>query len=188
MANPNTTVAVANRENLALALGNGLNMTSVQWTFNDLVNAAAAVTSGTAFTSNLFISPNTPPFNVAGPTLAFGQGSVVLYLRVKHFASFTGGNLSGMTVSIGKVGGAANFFGAATLNVFQAPADGTLLEVTAIPMGQLSSVTPTITFTPTGDKVSAATSGGLAVDIIWAQVTTPAQYVANNVVVNSSPL
>ena len=29
---------------------------------------------------------------------------------------------------------------------------------------------------------------GLAVDIIWAQVTTPAQYVANNVVVNSSPL
>jgi len=188
MANPNTTIAVGQRENLALALGNGINMTSVQWTYTDLVNAFTGVASGTAATSNLFIAPNTPPFNVAGPTLGFGRGSVVLYLRVKHYASFTGGSLTGMTVSIGKVGGATNYFGSASLNVFQAPNDYTLLEVTGISMGQIGSVTPTITFTPVGDTVANCTAGGLAVDIIWAQVTTPSQYIANQVVVNSSPL
>jgi len=185
----NTTTAVGQRENLAIALGNGLFMTSIQWTYKDLQNAflAASYGSGVAGTSNLFISPNTPPYNVAGPTLTFGQGSVVLYLRVKQYASFTGGSLTGMTVGIGK-GSSNNFFNLTPFNVFQAVGDTTLQETTGIPMGQLSSVTPTITFTPTGDLLSNCTAGGLAVDIIWAGVTTPAQYVANQQIVNTSPL
>jgi hypothetical protein len=183
----NNSTACGQRENLGLALGNGINLTSVQWNFTDLKNVFTGVASGTAGTSNLFVGGSSPPFNVAGPTLALGQGSIPLYIRVKHFIAFSGGTLSALTVEVGKLGGATNFFTTA-FNIFQAVADGTLQEVVGITAGQLSSITPTITFRPTGDALANITAGGVAIDILWAQVTTPSQYVANNVVVNSSPL
>jgi hypothetical protein len=55
-------------------------------------------------------------------------------------------------------------------------------------MGQLTSVTPTVTFTPTGDKLANCTAGVLNIDMSVAVVTTPAQYIANNTVINSSVL
>ena len=101
-----------------------------------------------------------------------GQGSLVLYVRVKHLTSFAGGNLTAMKVRVGKSGGTTNFF-TNDFDVFQAPADGTLLEVSDPPAGQLSAMTLTATFTPTGDNCSAATAGLVAIDIFSLNITTP---------------
>src|ERR1035441_8648488 len=102
MANPNTLIPNGNREGYGLNLGGGLNLTSVRWTFNDLKNAGAGVGSGVAFTSNLFIAPSTPPYGLAGPTLSFGKGAIILYARIKHSVAFSGGSISGLTASVGK--------------------------------------------------------------------------------------
>lgn len=185
MANPNTLIPNGSRENYGIALGNGINLTSVQWTFQDLKNAAAGVASGVAFTSNLFIAPSTPPFGVAGPTLSFGAGAVVLYTRIKHSVAFSGGAISGLTASVGKSGSLTLLTTA--LNCFAAVSDTALVEVFSPLLGQLSSVTPTITWTPTGDALANLTAGVLNVDILWAQVTTP-NYVANGVTLNTAPL
>jgi hypothetical protein len=119
--------------------------------------------------------------------MTFPQGSFLLYMRVKHSTSFTGGSLTGMTVSVGKSGGTTNFF-TQPFNVFQAVADTTIQETFAQPMGQLSAVTPQVTFTPTGDTLAHCTAGVLNIDVAMFRVTTPSQYVANNIVLNSSVL
>ena len=40
MANPNSLINAGSRENYGIALGNGINLTSVQWTYNDLKTAS----------------------------------------------------------------------------------------------------------------------------------------------------
>jgi len=105
-----------------------------------------------ANTFNLYNQLYGPPYNQS-VAMTIPQGSFILYTRVKASTPFTGGSLSAMTVSLGKSGSANNFFTQA-YNVFQAVADGTLQETFAQPNGQLSSYTPTVTFTPTGDTLA----------------------------------
>ena len=172
------------QQGLATNLGGAIQFWSFQFTYSDLAGNAAA--SGVAATLNLYNTLSGPPYNTT-TAMTFPQGSFIIYTRVKHSTPFTGGSISAMTVSVGKSGGAVNFFTQA-FNVFQSVADGTLQETFAQPMGQLSATTPTVTFTPTGDKVANCTAGVLNIDIAVAMVTTPAQYTANNIVLNSSVL
>ena len=172
------------QQGLATNLGGAIQFWSFQFTYNDLTSQTSA--SGVAATLNLYNALSGPPYNTS-VAFTLGQGSFILYTRVKHSTPFTGGSLTGMTVSVGKSSGAANFFTQA-FNVFQSVADGTLQETFAQPMGQLTSVTPTVTFTPTGDKLANCTAGVLNIDMAVAVVTTPAQYIANNIVINSSVL
>lgn len=104
----------------------------------------------------------------------YPQGSVIVYIRVKHSVAFAGGSLTAMKVRVGKSTGVAttDFF-VADFDIFQAVADGTLKETWATSMGQLSACAVTATFTPTGDSVSAATAGQVAIDVIVFPVTTP---------------
>ncbi len=140
---------------------------SYQFTFNDL---AAIVGSGVK-TVNLYNLLSGPPYNTSVAE-AWARGSIVLYIRVKHSVVFAGGSLTGLLMRVGKSGGATNFF-TPDYNLFAAVADGTLQETFDTPMGQLSAVTPTVTFTPTGDSLSVATAGVVNIDVLMALVTTP---------------
>jgi len=156
------------RQGLATGLGSLVNFWSYQFTFNDFANLAGG--SGVAATLNLFNLLSGPPYNTS-IALVYKQGSVILYIRVKHSVAFSGGGLTGLTVSVGKTGGATNFFTPA-FNIFQAVADGTLQETYSPAMGQLSAVTPTVTFTPTGAALQAITAGVVNIDVLLAEVTT----------------
>lgn len=154
------------RQGLATNLGGGVCLDSFQFTFTDLQGTSGAG----AKTFNLYNILSGPPYYTSIAT-TFPQGSMIMEMRVKHSVAFSGGSLTGMTVSVGKTGGAVNFFTPA-FNVFQAVADGTLQETFAIPMGQLSPVTPTVTFTPTGDTCANCTAGVVNIDVLWCKVTT----------------
>jgi hypothetical protein len=172
------------QQGLAGNLGGSIQFWSFQFNYLDLQGTTTA--SGVAYTFNLYNQLSGPPYNTS-VAMTIPQGSFILYTRVKHSTPFTGGSLTGMTVSVGKLGAANNFFTQA-FNVFQAVADGTLQETFAQPNGQLSTYTPTVTFTPTGDTLAHCTAGVLNIDVAIFPVTTPAQYVANNIVLNSSVL
>lgn len=172
------------QQGLAGNLGGTIQFWSIQFTYVDLQGTSTA--SGVANTFNLYNQLYGPPYNQS-VAMTIPQGSFILYTRVKASTPFAGGSLSAMTVSLGKSGSANNFFTQA-YDVFQAVADGTLQETFAQPNGQLSSYTPTVTFTPTGDTLAHCTAGVLNIDIALFLTTTPAQYIANQIVINSSVL
>lgn len=155
------------KQGLATGLGSMIVFNSYQFTFNDL-----AATSGSGVkTLNLFNKLSGPPYNTSIAE-DWARGSIALYIRVKHSVVFAGGSLTGLLMRVGKSGGATNFF-TADFNLFTAVADGNLQETVDIAMGQLSAITPTITFTPTGDSLSAATAGVVNIDVLMALVSTP---------------
>jgi len=172
------------QQGLAGNLGGAIQFWSFQFTYLDLQSTATA--SGVAYTFNLYNQLSGPPYNTS-IALTIPQGSFLLYTRVKHSTPFTGGSLTGMTVSMGKLGFANNFFTQA-FNVFQAVADGTLQETFAQPNGGLAAYTPTVTFTPTADTLAHCTAGVVNIDVALFLMTTPAQYIANGIVLNSSVL
>lgn len=170
-------------QGLAGNLGGDLACISVQFTYLDLQQ----LTSGSgAKTLNLFNILTGPPYNTSKP-LTFPQGSMPVFVRVKHSVAFAGGSLSGMTVSVGKTTGAATTQYTTAFNIFQAVADTTLQETANPTNGQLSAVTPTVTFTPTGDNCSAATAGVVNIDFLYYNMTTVGQ-VSNGVQVSPNPL
>jgi hypothetical protein len=156
------------RQGLATGLGSLVQFWSFQFTFNDFALLTGA--SGAAATLNLFNILSGPPYNTS-TAWALHVGSIVLYVRVKHSVAFSGGGLTGLVVSVGKSGGSNSFF-SPNFNIFQAVADGTLQETFATAMGQLSSVTPTVTFTPTGAALQSITAGVVNIDVLVADVTT----------------
>src|SRR5262252_1185393 len=129
-----------------------------------------AVGAGPQMRGYSISASGTSDLTTAGATQAITldtlyQGSVVLYVRIKHSTAFSGGGLTALTVSVGKSGGSATFF-APAFNIFQAVADGTLQEnVATNGMGQLSAVTIQANFTATGANLSAITAGTVQIDI-----------------------
>ena len=102
------------------------------------------------------------------------QGSVLLYIRVKHSVAFVGTSLTGLTLTVGKVGGTVTTFVSTPFEMCSAAvADGTLSETWTPAMGQLSAVSPTITFTPTGAYCSVCTAGIVNIDVLYAPALTP---------------
>jgi hypothetical protein len=152
------------RQGLATGLGSLVQFWSFQFTYADLT------TAGLTQTLNLYNILSGPPYNTS-IALALKQGSVVLYIRVKHSVAFSGTGITAMKLRVGKSGGVTNFF-TPDFDVFQAVADGTLQETALVPMGQLSGVTPTVTFTSVGGNVNAATAGVVNIDVLLAEVTT----------------
>jgi hypothetical protein len=152
------------RQGLATGLGSLVQFWSYQFTYADLT------TAGLTQTLNLYNILSGPPYNTS-IALALKQGSVILYIRVKHSVAFSGTGITAMKLRVGKSGGATNFF-TPDFDVFQAVADGTLQETALVPMGQLSGVTPTVTFTSVGGNVNAATAGVVNIDVLIAEVTT----------------
>ena len=157
---------MAQRQGLATNLGGNLQLWSFQFTWNDLVG-----TAGLTKTQNLFDLLSGPPYNTS-TAWQIPQGSVALYLRVKASVAFAGTSITSLKARVGKSGGATNFF----TNDFELTttvADGTLQETFSLPLGQLSAVTPTVTFTAVGANMTALTAGVVNFDLLLVPVTTP---------------
>ena len=154
------------RQGLANNFGGAIQGWSFQITAADL-----QLTSGAgAQTMNLYNLSGGPPYNALIP-FTIPAGSFIAYLRLKHSVAFSGGTLSGMTASLGKLGALTQF--STAFNIFQAAADAALYESASPTMGQLSEVTPLVTFTPTGDTCANCKAGVLNIDIFYFPVTTP---------------
>jgi hypothetical protein len=120
------------RQGLATGLGSLVQFWSYQFTYADLT------TAGLTQTLNLYNILSGPPYNTS-IALALKQGSVILYIRVKHSVAFSGTGITAMKLRVGKSGGATNFF-TPDFDVFQAVADGTLQETALVPMGRLAAM------------------------------------------------
>ena len=109
--------------------------------------------------------------------LVIPQGYAFLVIRMIAKTLFAGGALSALTASLGTVAGttttilaAQDVFGATagTVTVVAATAIATLNGITSLP-----ALTPTITFTPTGDSLSNATAGQVDVEFVYINPSTP---------------
>ena len=167
---------MATRQGLATNLGGNLQMWSFQFTWNDLVAVA-----NTTKLLDLFDILTGPPYNTS-TAWTIPQGSVLLYARVKASTAWAGTAITSVKVRMGKSGGATNFF-TPDYELPTAVADGTLQETFNLPLGQLSAVTPTVTFTTVGANMTALTAGVVNIDILLVPVTTPTTtpYSSNNV-------
>ena len=127
---------------------------SYQYTFTDL--------NGTTGTGVQTFTMDTLP-----------QGSVILYVRVKHSVAFACSGTSTITPSVGK--SAALTYFSTGLDVCQAVADTTLAETYATAMSKLSAMTLLLTFTPgtIGATLASATAGVVNIDILYAPALTP---------------
>ena len=158
---------MATRQGLATNLGGNLQFWSFQFTWNDF----AAYTANLAHTFNLYDILTGPPYNTS-TAWTIPQGSVVLYIRVKASTAWAGTSITSVKVRVGKSGAATNFF-TGDYELTTTVADGTLQETFALPLGQLSAATPTITFTAVGGYLSAMTAGVVNIDMLLVPVTTP---------------
>lgn len=156
------------RTNLVPQFGQVVQFMSYQFGSADLTAAA------TTQTITLLANPASNVSGITGgsPNLTLNQGSLILYIRIKHSVAFAGTSWTACTVSVGKSGGATNYF-APAFNIFQAVADGTLQETVMPPMGQLSACTLTVTFTSTGGNLNVCTAGTVNIDILALPVSTP---------------
>lgn len=126
-------------------------------TFSDLT------TAGSAQTLNL----PTLGAGFGGSTPTVPVATMIMFVRIKHTTAFSGGGLSGMTVSVGSSAGSATTF-AAAFNVFQAVANTTFQAAAASNLAATYAAdTITVTFTATGGNVNAATAGSVNVDIFF---------------------
>jgi hypothetical protein len=103
---------------------------------------------------------------------ALGQGSVILYMRVKHSTAFRGTAISALTINVTNSATTQNKF-TTNFDIYQAVADGNLQEVWCPPMGGLAAQTLYAYFNPTGAALSVMTAGVLNIDILMARVSTP---------------
>ena len=158
---------MATRQGLATNLGGNLQLWSFQFTYNDM----ASYTSSLSHTFDLYDILSGPPYNTT-TAWTIPQGSVLLYIRVKASTAWAGTAITSVKVRTGKSGGATNFF-TGDYEITTTVADGTLQETFNLPLGQLSAVTPTITFTAVGGYLSAMTTGVVNIDVLLVPVTTP---------------
>ena len=154
------------RQGLAANLGGNVQVWSYQFTYNDLV-----ATAGLTKTLDLYDTLSGPPYNTT-TAQTFPQGSIVLYIRVKASTAFAGASVTSLKVRVGKSGGASNFF-TNDYELTTAVADGNLQETFNTPMGQLSAVTPQVTFTAVGANMTALTAGVVNIDVCLVPITTP---------------
>lgn len=153
------------RQGLATNLGGMLQFWSFQATYADVTDTAA-----TTKTMDLYDILTGPPYNTSSPW-QLTRGSVVLYLRVKASVAFAGTAITSLKVSLGKSGSTSLFLPPFELTT--AVADGNLIEVFNLPMGQLSGFTPILTWTSVGGNLSAMTAGTVNFDLLIVPVTTP---------------
>jgi hypothetical protein len=98
------------------------------------------------------------------------RGTYVKNVRIKHTASFTGGAITAVTVSVGSAAGSATSF-AGAFNIFQAVAD-TTLQGGPPTVAQVTYAADTITavFTSTSANLSALTAGVVNIDVeMWLE-------------------
>lgn len=100
------------------------------------------------------------------------QREKVLAVTIKHSAAFTGGSLSGMTVSVGTA--ASPTFYTPAFDIFQAVGDGVFLDMTGYSSASMAAGGHAVIaqFNSTGDNVVNATAG--SVDIWMWTVGMPA--------------
>lgn len=158
---------MATRQGLATNLGGNLQLWSFQFTWNDLVAVA-----DTKKTLDLFDILTGPPYNTS-TAWQIPQGSVVLYIRVKASTAWAGAAITSVKAKVGKTTGTATNWFTPDFELTTAVADGTLQETFSMPLGQLSAVTPTVTFTTVGANMTALTAGVVNIDMLLVPVTTP---------------
>lgn len=96
-------------------------------------------------------------------------GGVILAVKLKHSAAFTGGALSAYTISVGIVGTLAKYL--AAQNVFAAPG-ATNYGIGATIGGESHTASTAIkaTATSTGGNLNLATAGSVDVWVLWGVV------------------
>jgi hypothetical protein len=98
--------------------------------------------------------------------------SVVVGVRIQHTASFAGGTINAMTVSVDSAAGGVAFF-ASAFNVFQAAAVTTLQCTNEFKAATSAADTLACTFTSGVGNVNAATAGAVYIDVAILKVTGP---------------
>lgn len=163
------------RTDIITGLGGAISTVKYTLTYSDLT------TAGTSQTISLNANPggnavNTPatstPINSAN--FQIPQTGKVLTCTIHHTTAFSGGAITAMTVSVGKVGG-SNTFVAPAFNVFTGAADTNLQESFAVGSGQITAWGVTVTFTSTGGNVNAATAGSVDIYITYLNVSSPSE-------------
>jgi len=99
------------------------------------------------------------------------QAGKVLGVFVKHSASFTGGSISAVTVSVGKAGTVTHF--TSTFDILQAAADTTVQETSLFKSGQLTSLAVIADFISTSADLDKLTAGSVDIYVLYLNVTTP---------------
>lgn len=167
------------RTDIAATLGTGNQYLKYTIGYTDLAAQTAATTPTTFYLAtdpggNSLQTPSTSsPPNAAN--FVIPQAGVIIYAKVHHTVSFSGGSLTAMTVSVGKVGGTATFVTPA-FNVFQGSSDNTLQEVFNVASGQISPWGLTVTFTGDGThNLSGATAGSVDIYIMYMNVSSPSE-------------
>ena len=154
------------------------------FTGTSLTLTAAQITAAgnASFTGTVAAAPggNVPvcrKYTVARTALtaAVATQSVVLFnlpanskligVNVKHSTPFTGGTLTGMTVSVGKTGNATLYTEA--FNIYQAAADTTFQDTTLFKSGSAAAEDVLAFFTAVGGNVNAASTGSVDVSACW---------------------
>lgn len=104
--------------------------------------------------------------------LTIPQGGKVLGVAQHLVTSFTGGALSAVTCSLGKLGSSATAL-TAPFDVFQAAGDTVVQETGLFFSGQRSAWNVTATFTPTGDVLANCTVGQVDIYVTYLSVSDP---------------
>lgn len=100
------------------------------------------------------------------------KGGVIIGVKIKHSASFTGGGLGSMTVSVGDTVGPTVDAYAAAFNIFQAAADTTMQLTNEFKA--TTHVADAVKANFTGDaNVSVATAGSVDITVFFWNITTP---------------
>lgn len=149
------------KKDFAVQYGNGVRATIFTVTFADL----QAISGSGAQPITLADADN--PLKL----FTIPQYSRIMSIMVKTSVAFTGGSLSGMTMSLGVTGAVTRF--TAAYNIFQTIGDTVLQETASPASGQYSTINAIIaTFTPTADTLANCTAGQLEIEILWAEVTS----------------
>lgn len=152
------------RTDAGLALGG--NLSYAKWTFgyND-VNGTAGTTLALTLLENPEGGNTTTAFQIP-------QAGVIMFVYVHHTVPFAGTGITGMTVSLGVLGGSATAFTSA-FNVFQAAANTTYQLTTGPLTTTIAAQSLTANFTSTGANLSLATAGAVDIYLCWLDVSTP---------------
>ena len=97
-------------------------------------------------------------------------GAVITGVKIKHSVSFTGGTVSGCSVSVGTTGNLTKF--ASPFDVFAAPAGGNAQLSLNLSMEDQVAPTPgMVTASSTGETLNHLTAGDVEVWVAWAKAS-----------------
>lgn len=108
-------------------------------------------------------------------TLPAGH-SFILGVLIKHDTAFSGGTVSGLTVSVGSSVAGATGYAAAYEICSVAAADTTFQMTTQFKRGTMAAETVQATFTATGGNLDTLTAGSVKIGVLYGSISSPTSW------------